>query len=258
MGCKEGMSNQPPPDEPDPGEHAQGAELPASDPAEPCAVVFSRLTDVPLEGVDKLIETTEASFGDLNKVLGHPYWGDLVLHQGAALRALREARDCLQALGAEAVGARNTELGITVSTAVIEDTRSYAHSDNEKLALVEKLLRPQSPESARHFYLWDRPYENEDVPGPYQQIRVVTDVDAELGVLNYTEENDEGELNSWHTLNPEPLGDGPVLRFDAGSALTFPRDAVLRFADLRAALIEFARHGVRPTCVQWQQARWGQ
>lgn len=254
MGCKEGMSNPPTPDESAPDEPSRDEVVPS----ESCAAVFARLADVRTDVVDKLIETTEATYADLNKVLGHPYWGDLVFQQGAALRALREAQESLNALRAEAVGARNTELGVTVATAVIDEARKYAHSDDGKTTLVDRLLRPEDPERARHLYVWDRPYDNEEVAGPYQQLRIVTATDFELGVLNYTEEDEEGDLRSWHTLSSEPLTDGPVLRFDTGSALTFPRDSVLRFAELRAALIEFARTGLRPECVQWQQARWGE
>ncbi|GAA2807529.1 Imm1 family immunity protein [Saccharopolyspora taberi] len=224
---------------------------------EPPASVFARLTDVPLDVVDKLIETTNAVYGDLNKVQGHPYWGDLVYHQGAAMRALREARECLEGLRAEAVGARNTELGITVATAVVDGERHYAHSEDDKANLVNKVLRPSGP-GAGHFFVWDRPFDNDEVAGPFQQIRVVTDPEAEVGVLNYTEETEDGELLSWHTFNPQPLPEAPPLRFDAGSALRFPRNSVLRFRDLRAALVEFARGGQRPGAVEWQTARWGE
>ena len=237
------MSNPPSQDEPSP--------------LEPSALVFSRLADVPLDVVDKLIETTNAVYGDLNKVQGHPYWGDLVYHQGAAMRALREARECLEGLRSEAVGARNTELGITVATAVVDGERHYGHSADDKANLVNKVLRPTRP-GAGHFFVWDRPFENEEAGGPFQGIRVVTDPEAEVGVLNYTEETEDGELLSWHTLNPQPLPDPPALRFDAGSALRFPRDSVLRFRDLRAALLEFARDGQRPGAVEWQSARWGE
>jgi hypothetical protein len=238
------MSNPPAQDEPEP--------------TEPYAVVFARLADVPLDVVDKLIETTQAVYTDLNKVHGHPYWGDLVLHQGAALRSLNEARQCLDALRAEAVGARNTELGITVATAVIDGARYYAQTEDDKVTLVDRLLRPQNPAQACHLYVWDRPYDNDEVAGPYTQIRVVTETESELGVLNFTEETEDGELRSWHTRNPEPVADAPTLRFDAGSALAFPRDSLLPFADLRRALDEFTRSGERPDAVQWQQARWGQ
>ena len=85
-----------------------------------------------------------------------------------------------------------------------------------------------------------------------------TDGESELGVLNFTEESDEGELRSWHTLNPQPVEDGPTLRFDGGSPLTFPRDSLLPLADLRNALIAFGAEGERPDSVQWQQARWEQ
>ena len=71
---------------------------PESGPTEQPAVVFARLADVPLDALDKLIETTHAVYDDLNKVLGHPYWGDLVFHQGAAVKALREARVCMEGL----------------------------------------------------------------------------------------------------------------------------------------------------------------
>lgn len=229
---------------------------PEPGPTEQPAVVFARLADVPLDALDKLIETTHAVYDDLNKVLGHPYWGDLVFHQGAAVKALREARVCMEGLRAEAVGARNTELGITVTTAVIGDERHYAHSEEDKAALVERVLRPAVP-GACHLYVWDRPHENPDAPGPYTQVRIVTDGESEIGVLNFTEESEDGELTSWHTSNPEPLPDAPALPFDAGSALKFPRDAVLPFRELRAALDEFTRTGERPEAVQWQPARWG-
>lgn len=229
-----------------------------SGPLEPHEDVFARLSDVPLEVIDKLIETTQAVYTDLNKIRGHPYWGDLVLQQSAALRALNEAREGLDGFRAEAVGARNSELGITVATAVIDGRRCYAHRNDEKPALVDRLLRPEQPGRACHLYVWDRPYDNDQLPGPYQQVRVVTADEAELGVLNYTEETEDGELRSWHTCNPDPPGEAPVLRFDAGSPLAFPRDAVLPLPKLRTALIEFARSGLRPESVAWQQARWGQ
>lgn len=224
---------------------------------EPFAAVFARLTDVPLDVVDKLIETTNGVYTDLNKVHGHPYWGDLVLHQGSAMRALREARECLDALRAEALGARNTELGVTVATGVIEQERHYAHAEDDKVRLVERLLRPTTPARACHLYAWDRPYDNDEVMGPGKQIRVVTDPESELGVLNYTEETEEGELHSWHTLNPRPSTDVPRLRFDVESALMFPPDSIVDFAELRSALAEFARDGQCPRTVGWQTARWG-
>ncbi|MDR7303421.1 Imm1 family immunity protein [Haloactinomyces albus] len=229
-----------------------------SGPLEPDADVFARLADVPLEIIDKLIETTESAYTDLNRVRGNPYWGDLVLQQSAVLRALNEAREGLDGFRAEAVGARNTELGITVATAVIDGERHYADRNDEKPSLVDRLLRPQQPGRACHLYLWDRPYEDEQLPGPYQQVRVVTAAEEELGVLNFTEETEEGELLSWHTCNPRPRDGAPVLRFDAGSPLAFPRDAVLPLAEVRTALIEFTRTGLRPESVQWQQARWGE
>ncbi|RCW40432.1 immunity protein Imm1 of predicted polymorphic toxin system [Halopolyspora algeriensis] len=228
-----------------------------SGPREPSAEVFARLADVPLESIDKLIETTESAYTDLNKVRGHPYWGDLVLQQSAALRALNEARDGLDGLRAEAIGARNTELGITVTTAVIDGKTHCAERDDEKPSLVDRLLRPEQPGRAGHLYVWDRPYDNDRSGGPYQQIRVVTAAEEELGVLNYTEETEEGELLSWHTYTPRPPDGAPVLRFDAGSPLAFPRDAVLPLPELRAALSEFTRTGLRPESVQWQRARWG-
>lgn len=227
------------------------------EPERTSAALFARLADVPLDAMDKLIETSEAVYTDLNEVAGHPYWGDLVYQQGSAVRALKEARTALEAFRAEAVGARNTELGVTVATAVIDGQRHYAHTTADKTALVDRMLRPSAPRSACHLYLWDRPYENEEFPGPYQQIRVVTDPEEKIGVLNFTEETEEGELRSWHTLNAQPLAGVPTLRFDQGSALAFPQDSVLRWEILRPALIEFAEAGSRPESVQWQQARWG-
>lgn len=222
------------------------------------AVVFARLADVPLEAVDKLIESTQAVYDDLNRVPGHPYWGDLVMHQGAAMRALTEARECLDALRSEATGARNTELGISVATAVVDGRRHYAHTDSEKQKVVDRLLHPEEPTRACHFCVWDRPHESDDIPGPFERIRVVTDPDAQLGVLNFTEELEDGELRSWHTHNPRPLADAPTLRFEKGSALTFPKDSLLAFEQLSAALLEFAHSGERPSAVDWQQARWGE
>ena len=227
-------------------------------PVEPLAVVFARLADVPLDQLDKLIEATNSAYGELNTIHGHPYWGELVLHQGAAVKALREARECLDALRSEAVGARNTELGVTVATAVVDGERYYATSSDDKAALVEKVLRPPNPGAAAHLHVWDRPYESDEIAGPYQQLRVVTDPEAEVGVLNYTEESEDGELTSWHTCNPRPLPAPPKLRFDLGSALLFPRDSVLAFRDLRAGLLEHVVDGARPGAVQWQQARWGE
>lgn len=222
------------------------------------AEVFARLTDVPLDQVDKIIETTEAVFADLNTVMGHPYWGDLVFHQGAALRALREAREELDAFRAEAVGAHNTELGVTVATAVIDGESRHARTEEEKRDLVERVLRPRKQGRACHLYLWDRPYQQDVEPGPSSQIRVVTAVDDEVGVLNYTEETEDGELGSWQTYTADPPADVPALRFDLGSPLTFPRSSVLGFGELRAALDEFLRTGECPERVSWQQARWGE
>ncbi|MGJ7905239.1 Imm1 family immunity protein [Actinopolyspora sp. H202] len=219
--------------------------------------IFARLTDVPLDHVDKLLDTTESVYADLNRVMEHPYWADLVFHQGAALRALREARAELDAFRAEAVGARNTELGITVATGVIGDQREYAERDERKRELVEKLLRPPRQGRACQLYVWDRPYENEEEPGPYSGIRVVTSADDEMGVLNYTEEDEEGQLSSWQTRTSDPDPQAPVLRFDLGSPLAFPADSVLGFAELRAALDEFVGTGACPRSVHWQQARWG-
>jgi hypothetical protein len=238
------MSNPPAQDEPGP--------------LDPHAMVFARLADVPLDVVDKLIETTQAVYADLNRVQGHSYWADLVLHQGAAMRALNEARECLDALRAEAVGARNTELGIMVTTAVIDGERHYAQTEDEKTKLVDRVLRPENPGRACRLYVWDRPHESDELAGPYTQVRIVTDSESELGVLNFTEETEEGELRSWHTFNPEPVPDPPILRFDAGSPLTFPSDSLLPFADLRRALIDFGQQGQRPENVRWQQARWAQ
>lgn len=222
------------------------------------AVVFARLADVPLGAVDELIASTQAVYADLNKVPGHPYWGDLVLHQGAAMRALTEARECLDALRSEATGARNTELGVAVATAVVDGARHYAHTDSEKQRAVDRLLHPEEPTRACHFCVWDRPHESDEIPGPYERVRVVADPDAQLGVLTFTEETEDGELLSWHTLNPQPVSEAPVLRFDKGSALTFPKDSLLGFDQLAAALLEFAKSGECPASVQWQQARWGE
>ncbi|MDA3627935.1 Imm1 family immunity protein [Saccharopolyspora oryzae] len=223
---------------------------------EPPAVVFARLADVPVDALDKLIEATHEVYDDLNKVLGHPYWGDLVYHQGAAMKALKEARICMEGLRAEAVGARNTELGVTVTTAVVDGERHYAQTEDDKAELVDKVLRPQQP-GASHLYVWDRPHQDPEAPGPYLQVRIVTDVEDEVGVLNFTEESEDGEMTSWHTLNPAPSPEAPALPFDAGSTLKFPRNAVLPFRELRAALDEFTRTGQQPEAVQWQPARWG-
>ncbi|KAA5831995.1 Imm1 family immunity protein [Saccharopolyspora hirsuta] len=225
-------------------------------PLEPPAVVFARLADVPVDALDKLIEATHEVYDDLNKVLGHPYWGDLVYHQGAAMKALKEARICLEGLRAEAVGARNTELGVTVTTAVVCGERFYAQTEDDKAELVDKVLRPPRP-GACHLYVWDRPHQDPEAPGPYLQVRIVTDPEQEVGVLNFTEESEDGEMTSWHTLNPDPSPEAPALPFDAGSTLKFPRNAVLPFRELRAALDEFTRTGQRPEAVQWQTARWG-
>ncbi|MDA3647620.1 hypothetical protein LZ318_34705 [Saccharopolyspora indica] len=225
-------------------------------PLEPPAVVFARLADVPVDALDKLIEATHEVYDDLNKVLGHPYWGDLVYHQGAAMKALKEARICLEGLRSEAVGARNTELGVTVTTAVVGGERLYAQTEDDKAELVDKVLRPAQP-GAAHLYVWDRPHQDPEAPGPYLQVRIVTDPEEEVGVLNFTEESEDGEMTSWHTLNPEPEPEAPALPFDAGSTLKFPRNAVLPFRELRAALDEFTRTGQRPEAVQWQTARWG-
>lgn len=219
--------------------------------------MFARLADVPVDVVDKLIETTNGVYADLNKIHGHPYWGDLVLHQGAALRALREARECLDALRAEAIGAGNTERGITVATGVVDGERHYAHADEDKTTLIERLLRPGAAGSATHLYAWDRPHEDDEAPGPITGVRVVTDPESELGVLNFTEEADDGDLVSWHTCNSQPYDAAPTLRFDVGSALTFPRNSMIGFDHLRAALAEYARDGQRPPAVEWQKARWG-
>ena len=224
-------------------------------PLEPPAVVFARIAEVPLDALDELIEKTQAVYADLNQVKGHPYWGSLVFHQGSLSRALREARAAMEGLRAEATGARNTELGVTVTTAVLGEERNYAHSQGDKDKLVEQVLRTPG-EGARHLYVWDRPHDNPEVPGPYQAMRVVVDSDAELGVLNFTEESDEGEIESWQTLNPEPIPDAPLLRFDAGSALRFPRECVLPYKNLRAALLEFTETGQMPEAVQWRPARW--
>ena len=53
---------------------------------------------------------------------------------------------------------------------------------------------------------------------------------------------EDGELLSWHTLNPQPVSEAPVLRFDKGSALTFPKDSLLGFDQLAAALLEAGFH----------------
>lgn len=226
-------------------------------PEESPAVVFGRIGDVPLDALDTFIESTEAVYADLNRVLGHPYWGDLVYHQGTALRALREARTALDGLRAESTGARNTELGVTVTTAVVDGARHYAQSTDDKASLVDLVLRPARP-GAAHLYVWDRPHADPEIPGPYEQLRIVTDADAEVGALNFTQETEDGELHSWHTCNADPLADPPALAFDAGSALKFPRNSVLGFRELRAGLDEFTRTGQRPECLGWQQARWGE
>ena len=123
---------------------------------------------------------------------------------------------------------------------------------------VDRLLHPEEPTRACHFCVWDRPHESDEIPGPFERIRVVTDPDAQLGVLNFTEELEDGELRSWHTHNPQPPADAPTLRFEKGSPLTFPKDSLLGFDQLAAALLEFAHSGQRPSAVAWQQARWGE
>lgn len=218
------------------------------------AEVFARLADVPLAAMDELIERIRSAYGDLNRLQGHPYWGDLVLHQGAALRALGEARDCLDQFRAEAVGARNTELGITVLTAVIAGERRFAMTASQKSALIDQVLKPEEPERARMLFLWDRPLESDDGVQPYEQIRLVTSGEAELGALNFVSETDDGELRSWQTRNGKPSD--VRLRFDLGSPLTFPADSALPLTELRTALEEFAETGQRPDRVQWQSARW--
>lgn len=225
-------------------------------PSEPVSDVFARLADTPVELIEKLIESTEAVYTDLNKVRDSPYWGDLVFHQGAALRSLKQARAELDAFSSEAVGAHNAEAGVTVVTAVIDGDRHYAENAEDKVSLIARLLAPEDPSIACHLYVWDRRHDGARA-GPYQQVRVVTAVDEQFGVLNYTEEGEDGELHSWHTYNAVPLADAPVLRFDRGSALTFPRDALLPVEQLRAALDEFTRTAALPESVQWQRARWG-
>ncbi|WP_026448927.1 Imm1 family immunity protein [Actinopolyspora mortivallis] len=220
--------------------------------------VFARLTDVPLEQVDKLVETVESAYADLNRVMEHPYWADLVFHQGSTLRALREARAELDAFRAEATGARNTELGIMVATGVIDGRREYAEDEESKRALVERLLRPPRQGLACHLYVWDRPHEDDQVPGPYQHIRVVTSPEEEMGALTFTEEQEDGQLYSWQTHNRDQPEGVPTLRFDRGSALTFPRSSVVGFSELRTALDEFVRTGECPRSVEWRQARWGE
>lgn len=224
-------------------------------PSEPVSDVFARLADTPLELIDKLIEVTESTYTDLNKVRDNAYWGDLVFHQGAALRSLKQARAELDDFSSQALGARNTEIGVSVVTAVIDGNRHYAEKTEDKAALVDGMLAPDDPATACHLYVWDRPYDGQRA-GPYQQIRVVTAAVEQLGVLNYTEESEDGELQSWHTYSATPSADAPQLRFDRASALTFPRNSLLPTEQLRAALNEFVRTAALPEAVAWQQARW--
>ena len=235
---------------PEPSRHEEPDE-------QPHAEVFARLAEVPLDDVDKLIELTEAAYADLNQVRGHDYWGDLVLRQGAAVRALRQARESFEALRDEAVGARNTELGVLVATGVLGGERRYAASDESKAQLIDWLLAADGG-AASHLFVWDRPYEDEDVAGPYRQIRAVVEAESRLGALVFTEEGDDGDLASWHTKASELVTGAPTLRFDVGSALVFPDDAVVRWDVVRSGLEEFARTGIKPGSVEWQQARWGQ
>ncbi len=236
---------------PEPSRHDE------SDTVEPRAEIFTRLTDVPLDEVDKLIGHTEDAYADLNGVRGHDYWGDLVLRQGAAVRALREAREALTALRDEAVGARNAELGVLVATGVLDGQRRYAHDDDTKVELVDWLLSAEGGKASL-LYVWDRPHVDDEAAGPYVQVRAVVDAESRRGALVFTEEGEDGELTSWHTHTPLPAASAPELRFDVGSALIFPGDAVVSWEAVRTGLAEFARTGVRPDSVSWQPARWGQ
>ncbi|QGK69758.1 hypothetical protein GIY23_09710 [Allosaccharopolyspora coralli] len=236
---------------PEPSRHDESGTV------ETRAEIFARLADVPLDEVDKVIGRTEDAYADLNGVRGHDYWGDLVLRQGAAVRALREAREALAALQAEAVGARNAELGVLVATGVLDGQRRYAHDDTSKAELVDWLLSAEGGR-ASVLHVWDRPHVDDESAGPYLQIRAVVDAETRCGALVFTEEGDDGELTSWHTHAPLPLPSSPELRFDAGSALIFPGNAVVSWEAVRSGLAEFARTGACPESVSWQAARWSQ
>ncbi|SFQ98393.1 Immunity protein Imm1 [Lentzea waywayandensis] len=77
---------------------------------------------------------------------------------------------------------------------------------------------------------------------------------GEVGAMLYFGPTAEGVEGIWMTRADEPAGDAPTLYRDVDSRREFPADAVLPLSLAGKALREFQSTGVRPDCVQWQEA----
>ncbi|SDM20055.1 Immunity protein Imm1 [Lentzea albidocapillata subsp. violacea] len=77
---------------------------------------------------------------------------------------------------------------------------------------------------------------------------------GEVGAMLYFGPTADGVEGIWMTRADEPAGDVPTLYRDVDSRREFPADAALPLSLVGKALREFQSTGVRPDCVQWQEA----
>ncbi|WP_229679738.1 Imm1 family immunity protein [Saccharopolyspora thermophila] len=112
------------------------------------------------------------------------------------------------------------------------------------------------PRSVCEVYLWDRPCRSfRDPDGPAfsdsGRLRVSTNPAIGWGALNY-----QGpDANLSDSYNPDASEHSLVLPLDT-DGIDFPRLASLPLDQVREAVAQYCRTGLRPTCVQWQLGEW--
>ncbi|WP_211256709.1 Imm1 family immunity protein, partial [Actinoalloteichus caeruleus] len=141
-----------------------------------------------------------------------------------------------------------------VVTAIINNVRHYARVEEERAALVRRIVDEEHPGWASLIFVWDRPAGEGSgrLAWPGWQLRVSTEPDLGVGALNWVGRTlSEDEPGSWDSLNSTPIA-GVEVEFDGAIPSYFPPSAVLPIDDVRRAVAEHLCTGLRPECVRWQ------
>ncbi|GAA4876563.1 Imm1 family immunity protein [Saccharopolyspora cebuensis] len=138
----------------------------------------------------------------------------------------------------------------TVITAIIGREFHYARTSAELEAVLDLLL----VDGESQVFQWDRPcrQSKDGAINEFPADRLRLTCRDGWGALNYMSPGAHGDLVDSLGAEEAP----PVLPFDEEGDLWFPRSASLPLAEVREAVAEFCRTGLRPTCVRWQPGHW--
>ncbi|WP_433871809.1 Imm1 family immunity protein [Saccharopolyspora sp. CA-218241] len=136
-------------------------------------------------------------------------------------------------------------------TAVLDGERRHAPADTAD-ELIDTALATERERGA-FLYVAASPFDGAVEHRPGHQMRVNVDESRRWGAISYVAEGARG--GAWNTRNPAPPA-ATTVWFDGSTPTAFPRSAVLPLAEVREAVAEFCRTGLRPTCVRWQPGHW--